>query len=84
MDLFDQPRKVKKVPSPLLHLPRDDQKDGDDPPEPEFKHPNAPPVAGAIYRGPRDENVSTAIVGESRSPNVLLLERSNIQNVFGR
>jgi chromatin structure-remodeling complex subunit RSC1/2 len=62
MDLFDQPRKVKKVPSPLLHLLRDDQKDGDDPPEPEFKHPNAPPVVGAIYRGPRDENVSTAIV----------------------
>jgi chromatin structure-remodeling complex subunit RSC1/2 len=61
MDLFDQPRKVKKVPSPLLHLLRDDQKDGDDPPDPEFKHPNAPPVVGAIYRGPRDENVSTTL-----------------------
>ena len=57
MDLFDQPRKVKKVPSPLLHLLRDDQKDGDDPPDPEFKHPNAPPIRGAIFRGPRDENV---------------------------
>jgi chromatin structure-remodeling complex subunit RSC1/2 len=66
MDLFDQPRKVKKVPSPLLHLLRDDQKDDDDPPEPEFKHPNAPPVVGAICRGPRDENVSTGGVCRQR------------------
>jgi len=58
MDLFDQPRKIKKVPSPLLHLLKDEQKDDDEPPQPEWKHPNAPPVTGAIYRGPRDENVS--------------------------
>ena len=59
MDLFDQPRKVKKVPSPLVHLLKDDQKEGQTvPAEPEMKHPNAPPVIGGIFKGPRDENVS--------------------------
>jgi len=58
MDLFDAPRKIKKVPSPLLHLLKDDAKETDALPQPEWKHPNAPPVAGGIHKHRRHPQVS--------------------------
>lgn len=59
MDLFDGLRKEKKVPSPLLHMLKEDAKDTDELPKPRWGADNAPPVVGAVHKGPRDENVST-------------------------
>lgn len=58
MDLFDQPRRIKKIPSPLKHLLKDDMKETDEIPPPQWGHPNAPPIVGAIHKQRRDENVS--------------------------
>lgn len=58
MDLFDVPRKIKKVPSPIKHLLKEDAKETDDLPRPTWGADNAPPVVGAVHRRPRDENVS--------------------------
>ncbi|KAJ9499363.1 hypothetical protein H2202_004946 [Exophiala xenobiotica] len=58
MDLFEQPRRIKKVPSPLKHLLKDDMKETDEISSPQWGHPNAPPIVGAIHKHPRDENQS--------------------------
>ena len=58
MDLFDGIKKVKKVPSPLLHLLPEEAKEMEELPKPQWGVDNAPPVVGAVYKGPRDENVS--------------------------
>ena len=58
MDLFDSLRKVKKVPSPLLHMLKEDAEDTDEVPKPRWGAENAPPIVGGIYKGSRDENVS--------------------------
>lgn len=60
MDLFDAPRRVKKVSSPLKHLLKDDAKEGEEIeiPTPQWGNKNAPPIVGGIYKAPRDENVS--------------------------
>ncbi|KAJ9636172.1 hypothetical protein H2204_005444 [Knufia peltigerae] len=58
MDLFDQPRRIRKLPSPLKHLLKDDMKETDEIPSPQWGHPNAPPIVGAIHKHPRDENQS--------------------------
>ena len=58
MDLFDGVKKVKKVPSPILHLVREDADETDELPKPRWGADNAPPIVGAVYKGPRDENVS--------------------------
>jgi chromatin structure-remodeling complex subunit RSC1/2 len=60
MDLFDAPRKLKKVPSPIQYLLRDDQKETDDLPKPEWGAENAPPKIGAVHRRPRDPKVNTS------------------------
>jgi chromatin structure-remodeling complex subunit RSC1/2 len=57
MDLFDVPRKIKKIPSPIKHLLKEDAKETDDLPRPTWGADNAPPIAGAVHRRPRDENV---------------------------
>lgn len=62
MNLFDIPQKIKKVPSPLLHLLKDDMKPTDEIPSPRWGDPNAPPVEGAIHKQPRDENVSLSFI----------------------
>ncbi|KAF1938607.1 chromatin structure-remodeling complex protein rsc1 [Clathrospora elynae] len=54
MDLFDAPRKLKKVPSPIAYLLKDEQKEDDDLPKPEWGAENAPPKIGAVHRRPRD------------------------------
>lgn len=58
MDLFDVPRKIKKVPSPILHLLKDEAEPSDELPQPEWGHKNAPPRIGGVHRQPRDENQS--------------------------
>ncbi|KAJ5469461.1 hypothetical protein N7539_009079 [Penicillium diatomitis] len=57
MDLFDVPRKIRKVPSPIKHLLKSDAKETDDLPRPTWGAENAPPMVGAVHRRPRDENV---------------------------
>lgn len=61
MDLFDGLKRVKKVPSPILHLLQADAKETDEMPKPRWGVDNAPPIVGAMYKGPRDENVINMI-----------------------
>jgi chromatin structure-remodeling complex subunit RSC1/2 len=61
MDLFDIPRKIKKVPSPIKHLLKEDAKETDDLPKPTWGAEKAPPLVGAVHRRPRDENVSSSL-----------------------
>ncbi|WEW60388.1 hypothetical protein PRK78_005873 [Emydomyces testavorans] len=58
MDLFDGPRKIRKVPSPIKHLLPADAKETDDLPKPTWGAENAPPIIGAVHCRPRDENES--------------------------
>ena len=70
MDLFESIRRVKKTPSPLLHLLKDDEKDSETHSRPRWGAENAPPIVGGIYKGPRDENVSSNnLIYFSYSPN---------------
>ena len=58
MDLFDVPRALKKVPSPIKHLLQADAKP-DDVLKPLWgKSPNAPPIMGAVHCRPLGPNVS--------------------------
>ncbi|KAI9666205.1 MAG: hypothetical protein M1821_004140 [Bathelium mastoideum] len=54
MDLFDAPKKMKKVPSPIAYLLKDEAKETDDLPKPEWGAENAPPKIGAVHKRPRD------------------------------
>jgi chromatin structure-remodeling complex subunit RSC1/2 len=58
MDLFDSQRKLKKNPSPIAYMLKDEQKEDDDLPRPEWGAENAPPKIGAVHRRPRDPKVS--------------------------
>lgn len=58
MDLFDTPRRMKKVPSPIKHLLREDAKEDDPLPKPTWGAANAPPIVGAVHKRPREANVS--------------------------
>ncbi|XXH01173.1 ubiquitin-specific protease otu1 [Hypoxylon texense] len=58
MDLFELPRKLKKVPSPIKHLLRDDAKPTDALPKPTWGAPNAPPLIGAVHCREREPNES--------------------------
>jgi chromatin structure-remodeling complex subunit RSC1/2 len=59
MDLFDAPKKIKKVPSPIKYLfKEDEQKETDDMPKPIWGVPNAPPKIGAVHCRPRDPKES--------------------------
>lgn len=58
MDLFDHPRKMKKVPSPIAHYLRDDAKEDDPLPKPNWGAANAPPIMGAVHKRPREANES--------------------------
>ena len=58
MDLYPAPLRMKKVPSPIKHLLRDDAKPGDDLPKPTWGNASAPPIVGAVHRRPREPNVS--------------------------
>jgi len=58
MDLFDAPRKMKKVPSPIAYLLKDDATETDEMPKPQWGAENAPPKIGAVHKHPRDPKVS--------------------------
>ncbi|VUC34553.1 unnamed protein product [Clonostachys rosea] len=58
MDLFDVPYRMRKLPSPIKHLLREDAKETDDLPKPTWGSPNAPPIVGAVHRRPREPNDS--------------------------
>ncbi|KAI1385311.1 uncharacterized protein F4822DRAFT_412734 [Hypoxylon trugodes] len=58
MDLFDVQRKLRKVPSPIKHLLRDDAKPTDPLPKPTWGAPNAPPLIGAVHCREREPNES--------------------------
>lgn len=58
MDLFNAPRPMRKVPSPIKHLLREDAKETDNFPKPTWGSPNAPPIVGAVHRRPLESNVS--------------------------
>ncbi|KAI9830258.1 MAG: hypothetical protein M1819_005785 [Sarea resinae] len=58
MDLFEAPRKMKKVPSPIKHLLKENAKESDELPEPTWGVENAPPIVGAVHRRPREANES--------------------------
>ncbi|KAK4228205.1 hypothetical protein QBC38DRAFT_362517 [Podospora fimiseda] len=58
MDLFDQPRNLRKFPSPIKHFLQAESKETDDLPKPTWRSLNAPPLIGAVHRRPREPNVS--------------------------
>ncbi|KAM0154753.1 hypothetical protein ACHAPC_008089 [Botrytis cinerea] len=58
MDLFDTPRPMKKFPSPIKHLLRDDATEHDETPKPTKGVDGAPPIVGAVHKLPRAENDS--------------------------
>ncbi|KAF2481892.1 hypothetical protein BDY17DRAFT_253500 [Neohortaea acidophila] len=58
MDLFDHPRKMKKFPSPIAYLLKDDQKETDELPKVTWGADGAPPKIGAVHRRPRTEKDS--------------------------
>jgi len=58
MDLFDHPRKMKKFPSPIGYLLKDEQKETDDFPKVTWGADGAPPKIGAVHRRPRGERDS--------------------------
>jgi chromatin structure-remodeling complex subunit RSC1/2 len=58
MDLFDHARKMKKFPSPIAYLLKDEQKETDDFPKVQWGADGAPPKIGAVHRRPRTEKDS--------------------------
>ncbi|KAI9643481.1 hypothetical protein NHQ30_008100 [Ciborinia camelliae] len=57
MDLFEVPRPLKKFPSPIKHLLRDDATENDPLPKATEGAKGAPPIVGAVHKLPRAENV---------------------------
>lgn len=58
MDLFEQPRKMKKFPSPIAYLLKDEQKETDELPKPTWGAEGAPPKIGAVHKRPRGDRDS--------------------------
>ncbi|KAF1818728.1 uncharacterized protein K489DRAFT_326997 [Dissoconium aciculare CBS 342.82] len=50
MDMFPQPQRAKKYPSPIAYLLRDDQKETDEYPKAQWGAEGAPPKIGAVHR----------------------------------
>ncbi|PHH80752.1 hypothetical protein CDD80_7289 [Ophiocordyceps camponoti-rufipedis] len=58
IDSFDMPTRLRKVPSPIKHLLRDDAKEADEFPKPTWGSQNAPPIVGAVHRRPLEPHES--------------------------
>jgi chromatin structure-remodeling complex subunit RSC1/2 len=58
MDLFDHPKKMKKYPSPIAYLLKDEQTETDELPKPMWGAEGAPPKIGAVHRRPRGDKDS--------------------------
>lgn len=74
MDLFDIPRKMKKMPSPIAYLLKDEANETDEVPKPDWGAENAPPKIGAVHKRPRDPKVSSRLRKSFRC--ILLLTHS--------
>ncbi|RYP15337.1 hypothetical protein DL765_005771 [Monosporascus sp. GIB2] len=74
MDLFDVPRRLKKVPSPIKHLLRDDAKPTDPLPRPTWGAPNAPPLIGAVHCREREANESPPPEPTASPPPTVAIE----------
>lgn len=61
MELYAEPKKMKKLPSPIAYLLKDDAKETDELPKPEWGADNAPPKIGAVHKRPRDARVGIII-----------------------
>jgi hypothetical protein len=89
MDLFDQPKKMKKVPSPIKHLLAANAKETDVIPKPTWGVANAPPIVGAVHKRPREPNVGSYdpimcherfhLVTETSTRNLHLLSRRHLR-----
>lgn len=58
MDLFDHPKKMKKFPSPIAYLLKDEQTEDEELPKPTWGAESAPPKIGAVHKRPRGEKDS--------------------------
>ncbi|KAK3630807.1 hypothetical protein LTR56_017224 [Elasticomyces elasticus] len=58
MDLYEHSRKLKKFPSPIAYLLKDEQKEADEMPKVQWGAEGAPPKIGAVHRRPRGERDS--------------------------
>lgn len=58
MDLFDHPKKMKKFPSPIAYLLKDEQTETEELPKPTWGADSAPPKIGAVHKRPRGEKDS--------------------------
>ena len=58
MDLFDHARPMKKFPSPIAYMIKEEQKETDDFPKVTWGADGAPPKIGAVHRRPRHEKDS--------------------------
>ena len=58
MDLFDHSRKMKKFPSPIAYMLKDEQKETDELPKVTWGADGAPPKIGAVHRRARGERDS--------------------------
>ena len=76
MDIFDVAHKMRKFPSPIKHLLREDARETDSLPKPTWGSPNAPPIVGAVHRRPREHNVGYFSQTFKNFPVCLHLESS--------
>lgn len=58
MDLFDHARPMKKFPSPIAYMLKDEQKETDDFPKVTWGADGAPPKIGGVHRRPKHEKDS--------------------------
>jgi len=58
MDLFDHTKKMKKFPSPIAYLLKDDQTEDEELPKPMWGVDGAPPKIGAVHKRPRGDKDS--------------------------
>ncbi|KAI0475039.1 hypothetical protein GGR56DRAFT_492962 [Xylariaceae sp. FL0804] len=73
MDLFDVPHRLRKTPSPIKHLLRDDAKPTDPLPKPTWGAPNAPPLIGAVHCRKPEPNESPPPEPTPSTPSVVQL-----------
>lgn len=60
MEMYKVPLRMNKGPSPIAYLLKNEQKESDDLPKPQWGSDNAPPKIGAVHRRPRDPKVGVS------------------------